>query len=48
MPHRDVLGKKAGLIRKEFYDMNRTEAFEYALSDLKTNAERYVAYFEAN
>ncbi len=33
-------------MRKEFYNMTKPEAFEYAIADLKTNAERYIAFYE--
>jgi hypothetical protein len=48
-PHRDVLGKKSVLIRKEVCEnMTNEEAFEYAIADLKTNCERYAAYYESH
>lgn len=49
MPHRDVMGRKGALIRKEFCEnMSRDEAFEYAISDLQKNRERYTGYFESH
>jgi hypothetical protein len=49
VPHRDVLGKIAGLMRKEWYEnKSNGEAFEYALNDLKENCERFRAFYYAN
>jgi hypothetical protein len=48
-PHRDVLGKKSALIRKEFCEnMSKEEAFQHAISDFKKNCERYIAYYESH
>lgn len=48
-PHRDVLGKKSALIRKEFCEnLSKEEAFEYAIFDLKQNREHYIAYYESH
>jgi hypothetical protein len=47
MPHRDVLGRKSGLIRKEFWDMSKKEALEHALADFKRNSEQYIAFYES-
>lgn len=48
-PHRDVLGKKSTLIRKEFCEnMSKEKAFQHAISDLKKNFERYIAYYESH
>jgi len=49
VPHRDVLGRKSGLIKKVWYEtMSNEEAFEHAINDLKENCERYLALYEAN
>lgn len=41
--HRDVLGKRSGLIEKDWLlNLTTKEAFEYALVDLKENHERYI------
>jgi hypothetical protein len=43
-PHRDVLGRKSGLIRKEFCsNMLLKEAFQDAIHDLSAN---YRAFYE--
>ena len=48
-PHRDVLGRKSALIRKEFYrTIPKAEVFRYAIHDFKANHGRYLAYYEAN
>jgi len=44
--HRDVLGKKAGLIEKNWLlTLNDKEVFEYAIKDLKENYESYIQFF---
>lgn len=49
MPHRDILGKQNAFIRKEFCkNLSKEEAFEYAIADLKTNAEKYIAYWQTH
>jgi hypothetical protein len=49
VPHRDVLGKRFGLIKKEwYYSMSNERAFEHALIDLSENRERYLAYYNAH
>jgi hypothetical protein len=43
-PHRDVLGKKSGLIRKDICsNVSMKEAFQHAIQDLSAN---YRAYYE--
>lgn len=47
--HRDVIGRKAGLIEKQWLlDLTRNEAFEYALNDLRENYGAYIRYFLEN
>ena len=47
--HRDVLGAKEGLRGKlRLPNMNFNEAFEYAVIDLKKNAEIYLSDFLAH
>ena len=49
MPHRDVLGRKKGLLRKDWLvGMDLKEALQYAINDLKMNYERYDKKFETN
>ena len=48
-PHRDVLGRRAGLIEKEWLLLSKkNEAFDYALKDVRTNHERYIEYYLAH
>lgn len=45
-PHRDVLGRRAGLIEKEWLLLSSNrDAFGYALADLKQNHERYIEFY---
>lgn len=45
-PHRDVLGIKNGLIKKDWCaNMSYKEAFEHAINDLSEHYRRYYAYF---
>ncbi len=49
MPHRDLLGRKKGLLRKDWLvGMSFKEALQFAVSDLKMNYERYDQIFESN
>ena len=49
LPHRDVLGRKLGLIRKEWYEnMSDQEAFGHAIVDLEENCEDYLAFYDAH
>jgi hypothetical protein len=49
VPHRDVLGKSSGLIKKEWYaNMSDAEAFRYAINDLEEKCEDYLAYYNAH
>ncbi len=48
-PHRDVLGKKAGILAKEpFLGSSKKEVMHYAIQDFKTNAENYIRFFQEN
>lgn len=48
-PHRDVLGKEKGWIRREICStIELKAAFEYAINDLTTNFKSYHAYFCEN
>jgi hypothetical protein len=45
-PHRDVLGRRAGLIEKEWLLIsNNKDAFGYAVADLRANHERYLQFY---
>lgn len=45
--HRDVLGRKGGLIGKDWLlSLSCKEAFAYAIKDLKENHECYIQFFE--
>jgi hypothetical protein len=45
-PHRDVLGRRAGLIEKQWMVMcPKSEAFAYALDDLKANYEEHIRFY---
>jgi hypothetical protein len=47
--HRDVLGRKSALIRKENHSsMTGKEAFEHAIHDLSQNYEACHAFFIAH
>ena len=45
-PHRDVLGRRAGLIEKEWLLLSSNrDAFSYAVADLRENYERYIQFY---
>ncbi len=45
-PHRDVLGLRAGLVCKEFYDeLDYIDAVRYAIADFKEHGSEYYDYF---
>jgi hypothetical protein len=45
-PHRDVLGRKSGLIRKEICsNMSMNEAFQHAIQDLSSNYRAYYDFY---
>ena len=45
-PHRDVLGRRAGLIEKEWLLLSsKRDAFSYAVADLRENYERYIQFY---
>ncbi len=47
--HRDVLGKKSALIRKETYDsLSVREVFEHAINDFTENYRDHLAFFLQN
>ena len=49
VPHRDVLGRRKGLLRKDWLaGMSLKEALQFAITDLKMNYERYDQIFESN
>jgi hypothetical protein len=46
--HRDVFGRKSGLIEKVSCEsLGNKEAFRYAIYDLKTNFRQYFAFYLA-
>ena len=48
-PHRDVLGREAGLIRKEkCWNMTMKEAFGQAILDLESNYKQYHKFFTSH
>ena len=49
LPHRDVLGRRKGLLRKDWLAaMSLKEALQFAITDLKMNYARYDEIFEGN
>ena len=47
--HRDVLGQRKGLIKKEWCEnMSFKEAFKYAIADLSSNYQAYLEFYLAN
>jgi len=49
VPHRDLLGRKKGLLRKDWLaGMSLPEALQFGINDLKLNYERYDQIFESN
>jgi hypothetical protein len=45
-PHRDVLGRKSGLIRKEICsNLSTQEAFQHAIRDLTANYRVYYEFY---
>lgn len=48
-PHRDVLGKRRRLIRKEwFYSMSLGKVMQDAIADFKLNYENYIQGYKKN
>ena len=44
--HRDVLGRRAGLVEKEWLLLSSNrDAFGYAMADLRENYERYIQFY---
>lgn len=49
VPHRDVLGRRRGLLRKDWLTGTPLkQALEYAIMDFKTNYERYAEIYRQN
>jgi len=47
--HRDILGRKSGLIEKQSYEnVSAREAFRNAIHDLKTNYRPHLAFYLAH
>jgi hypothetical protein len=47
--HRDILGRKSGLIEKQTCEtLSTREAFQYAIHDLKTNYRQHLAFYVAH
>jgi hypothetical protein len=48
-PHRDVLGREGGLIRKErCWNMTMKEAFDHAILDLKSDYSQHYNFFASH
>ena len=48
-PHRDLLGKRAGLLRKDWLEgVSLQISLKYAIDDLKANYERYDQIYQKN
>ncbi len=48
-PHRGVLGKRRGLIRKEWlFSMSLSKVMQDAIADFKLNYENYLQGYEKN
>ena len=48
-PHRDVLGRREGLIRKEWHEsFSLQNAFEHGIRDLSANYAKYYEYFTSH
>lgn len=49
IPHRDGLGKQAGLLEKEWlFHLTINEALNYAINDIRDNYEAYIQNFIRN
>ena len=49
VPHRDVIGKRWGLIRKEWlFSVSLSKVMQDAIADFKLNHEKYVQGYEKN
>jgi hypothetical protein len=47
--HRDILGRREGLIKKKIYpNMTFKEAFRHALNDIPSNYREYFAFFDGH
>jgi hypothetical protein len=48
-PHRDILGRKKGLIEKDWlFHLPFAQALTYAIEDLEKNHEDYIRYFQSH
>ncbi len=48
-PHRDLLGKRRGLLRKDWLgETSLKRALEYAINDFKRNYDRYEQICQQN
>jgi hypothetical protein len=44
--HKDILGRKGGLISKEWYEsIPKHEVFKHAIQDFKTNYKAHLFFF---
>jgi len=49
VPHRDVLGRKQGLLRKDWLRaISFKDALQFAINDLRVNYEHYDQIYESN
>ena len=49
MPHRDVLGRRKGQLRKDWLaGMSLKDALQFAINDLRLHYERYDQIYESN
>jgi hypothetical protein len=49
VPHRDVLGRTKGLLRKDWLPgMSLKDALRFAINDLRVHYERYNQIYESN
>lgn len=47
--HRDIMGLKSGLLRKDWlFHLTKEEAFSYSIEDLQHNYETYIKFFLAH
>jgi hypothetical protein len=49
LPHRDVLGRRKGQLRKDWLTgMSLKDALQFAINDLRLHHERYDQIYESN
>ena len=49
VPHRDVLGRKKGLLRKQWFPtVSSAKVLDLAIADFKLNHENYLRHFQEN